>query len=48
MKTGNIAPRAGIELTSLAFRGSMLTITLPSLLDGITLPMPACLYGLLA
>ena len=47
MKIGNIAPRAGIELTSLAFWASVLTITSPWF-HGVTIlpiPIPTCLYS---
>ena len=40
---GNIAPRAGIEPTSLAFRVSLLTITPLRLPDVATLFTPNCL-----
>ena len=42
MKMGNIAPRAGIEPTSLAFQARLLTIIPPRLPDVTTLPMPTC------
>ena len=42
MTIGNIAPRAGIESTSLAFQHSVLTITTPRLPDVTTLPTPTC------
>ena len=45
MKIENIVPRAGIELTSLAFRGQCATITACRLCDGTTIPMPTCLCG---
>ena len=38
----NIAPRVGIEPTSLAFWVSVLTITPPRLTDVTTLQTPAC------
>ena len=43
MKMGNIAPKVGIELVSLAVRASMLTITPSGLPDVTTLPTPTCL-----
>ena len=48
MKMGNIAPRVGIEPTSLAFRTSVLTISPPMFPHVTTLLMPMCLYGSLA
>ena len=45
MKIGNIVPRVVIELTSLAFWASVLTITPPRHHDVTTLPIPTCLYG---
>ena len=48
MKMGNIAPRAGIKPTCLAFWASMLTITPPRLPDVITIPTPNCTMQLLA
>ena len=47
MPMGNIAPRAGIEPTSLAFLASELTITPPRLPDVTTLHMSACSRGTL-
>ena len=40
MKMGNIAPRVGIKLASLAFRASVLTTTAPRLPDASMLPTP--------
>ena len=45
MKMGNIAPRAEIEPTSLAFRASVLTITPPRIPYVTTLSKPAYLCG---
>ena len=45
MKMGSIVPRAGIELTSLDFRASVLTISPPKPLDVTILPMSTCLCG---
>ena len=45
MKMGNIAPRAGIEPTSLAFQVNGVTITPPRLPDVTTLPSPIYLCG---
>ena len=45
MKMGTISPKVGIEPTSLAFRYSVLTITLPRLPDVTTLPTPIYLRG---
>ena len=45
MEMGNIVLRVGIELTSLAFQASVLTITPPRLCDVTTLPTPTCLCG---
>ena len=49
MKMGNIMPRAELELTSLAFRASVLPLqfTPHRLLDVTTLPKPTCLCGAL-
>ena len=42
-KMGNIVPRAGLELTSLAFRASVLALHyVGSLMSPLT---PTCLYG---
>ena len=49
IKIGNIVPRVGIELTSLAFWASGLTMEPPRLPDVTTLPSPVyrapCLRG---
>ena len=42
IKIGTIDPRAGIEAISLAFRTSVLVITLPRLPDVIALSKPTC------
>ena len=44
MERRNIAPKAGIETTSLAFRANVLTITPPRLPAVTTLPTPTCIY----
>ena len=44
----NIAPKAGIESTSIAFRASVLSITPPRFLDVTTLPTPTCLCAFLS
>ena len=46
MKMGNIAPRAGIKPTSLAFWPSVLTTMPPRLPDVTTLPMLTWLCGI--
>ena len=45
MNTEDIAPRAGIEPTYLAFQANVLMITPPRLPDVTTIPTPTCLYG---
>ena len=45
MKVGNIAQGAGIELTSLAFQASVITITPSRLPDVITLSRSICVCG---
>ena len=47
IKVRNIMPTAGIELTSLAFLASVLTITPPRFPVGTTMPMPPWLYSFL-
>ena len=43
MKMGNIVPRGRIELISLAFQVSVLTIIVPRVPDVTTLSKPTCL-----
>ena len=47
MKMGKIAPKDGIEPTSLAFWSSVLTITSPRLPDVVILPTATCIYDVL-
>ena len=42
---GNIAPRAEVELTYLAFQANALTIILSRVPDVTTLTTPVCLCG---
>ena len=45
MKMGNIAPRARFEPTSLAFRASVLAITLSKVPDVTTVAIATCVYS---
>ena len=47
MKMRNIAPRVGIEPTSLAFQANVLTVTQPRLHDDIALTIPTYLCSCL-